>query len=88
MEDGRKKSTAVAGGRISIGFVRLGEDLYTVVLCVSCAELCGCTSFFFPPKLHLALSQASPVWISQHSAALLPAPKGFPPLGFLHLAAT
>lgn len=57
--------------------------VHTVVLCVSRAELCDCISFFL--ELLLAPSQASPVWISQHSAALLPAPKGFPPLGFYTL---
>lgn len=58
--------------------------LHCCALCELCWTLC-CISLFFFPELHLAPSQASPVWFSQHSAALLPAPKSFPPLGFYTL---
>lgn len=67
------------GQDISIGSVGF------TLLCFVWVVLNSVIVYLFFLELLLAPSQASPVWISQHSAALLPAPKGFPPLGFYTL---
>lgn len=80
--DGRWKEVIHGCSRGRISVLALWGS-HCCALCESCWTLWLYIFFFL--ELLLAPSQASPVWISQHSAALLPAPTGFPPLGFYTL---